>query len=205
MALKEWSGVSSTEEFLVKNAVSAFLETPLYRPRDVRAAEIVAASWGYDSEVKATHYELIGMGADLICLAITEEPTSPASGPCLAALVNLSRLLHIGNVALVSRSDGDWGDLTAHGNGPTGHELLVALLYGVRKERVGSATVLVVSTTRGGESHRDGTRLTTGVFDKHSVTAGDVQRVVKDIRLVELGPHRGGVAVLSYGGKSCEG
>ncbi|CAB1105428.1 unnamed protein product [Ectocarpus sp. CCAP 1310/34] len=142
VALKEWSGISSREESLVKNAVSASLETPLDRPRDVRAAEIVAVPL----------------------------------------------------VDITARSDGDWGDLTAHGNGPTGHELLLALLYRVRKERVGSATVLVVSTTRGGGRHRDGARLTTGVFDKHSATAGDVQRVVKDARLVELGPHRAGVA-----------
>lgn len=173
IALKEWSGVSSVEEFLVKNAVSTFLETPLYSPRDVREAGLVAASWGLSRAVKATHSELVGMSAELVSSAISKASSS-SSRPCLVALGNLSCLLHTGSVALVSRSAGDWGDLTCEG-GPTGHELLVALLYRVTRELVGSATVLIVSATPIGGRQKDGATLTAGVFDKQTVTAGDVE------------------------------
>lgn len=181
IALKEWSGVSSTEEFLVKNAVSTFLETPLYSPRDVRAAELVAAAWGYDRVVKARHFELIGMSADLVSSAIIKGRGSRASTPCLMALTNLSRLLHTGSVALVSRSNGDWGDLTAHGGGPKTHELLLALSFGVSRELIGSAMVIMVTKRK----HNERARLTTGVFDKRSVTAGDVPPVLKNLEAVE--------------------
>lgn len=184
IALKEWGGVSSVEEFLVKNAVSTFLETTLYSPRDVREAELVAASWGHSRVVRPTHSELVGMSAELVCSTISVDASS-SSRPCLVALGNLSRLLNTGSVALVSRSAGDWGDLTCHGSGPKGHELLAALLYRVKKEMVGSATVLVVAATPNGGRQNDGAILTAGVFDKQTVTVGDIQRVVKDLTLVE--------------------
>lgn len=184
IALKEWSGVSSVEEFLVKNAVSTFLETSLYSPRDVREVELVAASWGHGRVVRATHSELVGMSAELVSSAIRENASS-SSRPCLVALGNLSRLLNTGSVALVSRSAGDWGDLTCHGSGPTGHELLAALLYKVKKELVGSATVVVVTSTRNGGREKDRVILTAGVFDKQTVTDGDIPRVVKDLKLIE--------------------
>ncbi|CAM9270594.1 unnamed protein product, partial [Ectocarpus sp. 12 AP-2014] len=184
IALKEWGGVSSVEEFLVKNTVSTFLETTLYSPRDVREAELIAASWGYSRVARVTHSELVGMSAELVSSAIGEDASS-SSRPCLVALGNLSRLLNTGSVALVSRSTGDWGDLTCHGNGPKGHELLAALLFKVKKDMVGSATVLVVTATPNGGRQKDGAILTAGVFDKQTVTVGDIQRVVKDLTLVE--------------------
>lgn len=181
LELKEWSGVSSPEEFLVKNAVSVFVETPLDSPRNVRAVEVVCASWGHDSVVKTTHHELIGMGADLISSEISKDHARPAYGPRVVALANLSRLLHMGHVALVSRFDGDWGDLSPRGSGPSGHDLLNALLFGVHREHVDGATVLTVTKRR----KSGGCRLTIGVFDKRSVTAGDLPRVLKKLKSAE--------------------